>query len=214
MMHPSPTISVATRTHECESHQLDRWYTDRARWQQSQPLTWALAAYLPLVADTMLDTASTDGTYIRFNPFWSASLDDATRCYVHAHLVWHCVAGHFLPAHIIDRRRWHLACDHEVNSVLLLLGIHLPEKAVFFPACIGKSLIEIQEWLKFHPHSAEEDLMDQLEPAATDRTKLTQEWGKRVDSLLATPEIASASSTQKAIWVIQCIGGFRMQRSG
>ncbi|WP_111412487.1 DUF2201 family putative metallopeptidase [Billgrantia lactosivorans] len=200
-----PTLTVATRTHERDAYQLDKWLTDRARWQQHQPLTWALAGYLPLAMDTTLDTATTDGTRIRFNPLWSGGLDDATRCHIHAHLVWHCVAGHFLPAPVTDHHRWHLACDHEVNAVLLLLGIALPGKATFFPACIGKPLIEIHEWLKFHPHLAEEELVDQLEPAEMNCTALARQWSNRVESLLATPEVASANSTRKALWLIQRI---------
>ncbi|MGR4068953.1 DUF2201 family putative metallopeptidase [Billgrantia sp. C5P2] len=200
-----PTLTVATRTHGRDAYQLDKWLTDRARWQQHQPLTWALAGYLPLAVDTTLDTATTDGARIRFNPLWSCGLDEATRHYIHAHLVWHSVAGHFLSAPVDDRHRWHLACDHEVNAVLLLLGIALPGKATFFPACIGKPLVEIHEWLKFHPHLAEEELVDQLEPADTDRVALAHEWTNRLAALLTTPEVASADSTQKAFWLIQCM---------
>ncbi|MDL0433707.1 hypothetical protein QPM17_21410 [Marinobacter sp. TBZ242] len=214
MTHPHSTLSVEPRTQPHDDQQLDRWLTDRARWQQGQPLTWALAAHLPLIEDTKLDTAATDGAAIRFNPLWSAGLDDATRCYMQAHLVWHCAAGHFLPVPVPDCHRWHLACDHEANAVLLLLGIALPGKAAFFPACIGKPLTEIHEWLKFHPRLAEEDFIDRLEPTAKDRTECAQAWAKRVDSLLAIPEIASANSTRKALWLIQRIGDLRMQRLG
>ncbi|WP_441294762.1 DUF2201 family putative metallopeptidase, partial [Halomonas sp. ALS9] len=39
-------------------------------------------------------TASTDGLHLYFCPCYSASLSDESRRFLHAHLIWHCVACH------------------------------------------------------------------------------------------------------------------------
>lgn len=138
------------------------WQADRDAWSHDQPATAFLAKQLDIesISDSNVVTATTDSRNIYVNPHWSATLDKATRQFTHAHLVWHCAAGHFRPAQGLNSRRWHLACDHEVNVVLLMLGFIMPPHAVLFPACIGKSLPDVYAWLADYPLLHEEVSLD------------------------------------------------------
>lgn len=144
------------------SQPADLWQVDRDAWSIDQPATAYLAKKLLIknVPASDVATATTDGRNIYVNQKWSASLDETTRRFTHAHLVWHCAAGHFRPAQGLDSRRWHLACDHEVNVVLLMLGFVMPPHAVLFPACIGKSPTDVYAWLADYPLLHEEVSLD------------------------------------------------------
>jgi hypothetical protein len=150
--------------HEKEviTKQKGLWQADRDAWSNDQPATAFLAQQLDieLVPASNVATAATDGRGLYVNPYWSASLDETTRRFTQAHLVWHCAARHFSPAPGLDSRRWHLTCDHEVNVVLLMLGFVMPPQAVLFPACIGKSLPDIYAWLADYPLLDEEVSLD------------------------------------------------------
>ncbi|MGM0985116.1 MAG: DUF2201 family putative metallopeptidase [Pseudomonadota bacterium] len=155
--------SQAAETHmPAREEKAALWEADRASWACDQPVTACLATQLPLVpvSGAHLPTATTDGRHLLFNAAWSAGLDAQTRQFVQAHLVWHCVAGHLHAPRDWERRRWHLACDHEVNAVLLLLGISLPDDAVLFPACIGQSLPAVYDWLGHFPGLESERSLD------------------------------------------------------
>lgn len=82
-----------------------------------------------------------------------------------AHLIWHCLAGHLSAPLVPSPHRWHLACDHEVNRLLLALGISLPSRALVFPARFGRSAIEVYQWLSDHPCPHDETSLD-VHPAA------------------------------------------------
>lgn len=133
--------------------QLPLWHVDRHAWRMQQPALAFLAEPLPIEAASASEvvSATTDGVRLLVNPAWSAGLDDKTRRFMQAHLVWHCATGHCLPASVSDTRRWHLACDHEVNACLLMLGIPLPPQAVLFPGQIGKPLPAVYAWLADNP---------------------------------------------------------------
>ncbi|MBZ0330679.1 hypothetical protein KZO25_10175 [Halomonas sp. ANAO-440] len=150
--------------HKLEHQQYALWQADRVNWRMSQPVNAFLAEHLPLVItpNSTVATATTDGSRLLVNPDWSAGLDDTTRRFMQAHLVWHCAAGHFRlqPAPNADLRRWHLACDHEVNAALLMLGMHLPPQAVLFPACVGRPLPEVYAWLADNPLLDDEHSLD------------------------------------------------------
>ncbi|TDO06079.1 MULTISPECIES: DUF2201 family putative metallopeptidase [Halomonas] len=153
---------AAARGVEVEEQQAALWQADRAAWARDQPVTARLASHLSLatVSGAHLPTATTDGRHLLFNAAWSAGLDTRTRRFLQAHLVWHCVAGHLHAPRDWERRRWHLACDHKVNALLLLLGIPLPDDAVLFPACIGQSLPAVYDWLGHFPGLESERSLD------------------------------------------------------
>ena len=147
--------------HEKEviTKQKGLWQADRDAWSHNQPATAFLAKQLD-IEFVNVATAATDGRGLYVNPYWSASLDEATRRFTQAHLVWHCVARHFNAAPGVDSRRWHLTCDHEVNVVLLMLGFVMPPQAVLFPAFVGKSLPDVYARLADYPLLNEEVSLD------------------------------------------------------
>lgn len=174
------------------------WQADREAWSTDQPATAFLAKKLLIknMPASEVATATTDGRNIYVNQSWSASLDEATRRFTHAHLVWHCAAGHFRPARGLDSRRWHLACDHEVNVVLMILGFAMPPQAVLFPACIGKSLPAVYAWLADNPLIDEEVSLDippwqttnsrygESETTSFAATPLNQYWQKQTSEVV------------------------------
>ncbi|PRY73211.1 DUF2201 family putative metallopeptidase [Halomonas ventosae] len=197
---------------------LSDWQADRHIWQTEQPATAFLAHQLHIesVAASTVATAATDGARLYVNPIWSAGLDAPTRRFVQAHLVWHCVAGHFVPPHAKDERRWHLACDHEVNTQLLMLGFSLPDEAVLFPACVGKPVPVVYAWLGDNPLIDTERSLDappwtnlvsdQRAPDAVDASHAwhVQRWqhlGRRlIDRHLASPFLPASVAT----WLVEC----------
>lgn len=177
----------AERHTTLKEEQVALWEADRASWASGQPATAWLASHLSLVptCDPRLPTATTDGRDLLFNATWSVGLDTQTRRFLQAHLVWHCVAGHLHTPREVDRRRWHLACDHEVNTALLMQGLPLPPQAVLFPACIGRPLSAVYAWLADSPLLDYEHSLD-APPwiAAAAEPSLVDTWAPRVDELV------------------------------
>ncbi|MEA3250583.1 MAG: hypothetical protein U9Q35_03230 [Pseudomonadota bacterium] len=151
---------INSRAHDS----LEQWLNDREQWKTTQPATALLGEGMVVkpVTCRSLITAATDGTHLYVNPQWNMMLDGASRRFIHAHLLWHCAATHFRLPEAVDERRWHLACDHQVNTQLLQLGFELPIQAVLFPACIGKSISKVYDWLADNPLSKEESSLDEL----------------------------------------------------
>ncbi|CEP34096.1 MULTISPECIES: DUF2201 family putative metallopeptidase [unclassified Halomonas] len=147
--------------------ELSKWQADRDAWANTLPIMNFLSQLLtltPVVAPSF-DSASTDGRHLYFSPHYSARLSDESRRFLHAHLIWHCVAGHLTAPLVANHHRWHLACDHEVNALLLELGITLPFDALLFPVCVGRSALEVYRWLEGHPNTSLEKTVD-IHPAA------------------------------------------------
>ncbi|MGM0855868.1 MAG: DUF2201 family putative metallopeptidase [Pseudomonadota bacterium] len=147
--------------------ELVKWQADREHWEASLPIMSFLSQCLKLtpVTSANMGFASTDGRNLYFCPTYSAALTDEERIFLQAHLIWHCVAGHLAAPLVGSTHRWHLACDHEVNSLLLTLGISLPSQAHLFPACFGFSAMRVYRWLAGHPRLNEEICLD-IHPAA------------------------------------------------
>ncbi|WFE70062.1 hypothetical protein P8S55_09685 [Halomonas sp. M1] len=159
----SSTASVTSQ----QKMELAKWQADRDAWANTLPVMNFLSQFLtltPVVAPSF-DSASTDGRHLYFCPRYSASLSDESRRFLQAHLLWHCVAGHLTAPLVANHHRWHLACDHEVNALLLELGITLPFDALLFPVCVGRSAQAVYLWLKGHPNTSLEKTPD-IHPAA------------------------------------------------
>lgn len=168
------------RTHYPSDDPLEQWLDDREQWKAAQPATALLSKGIPVkpVEQCFLVTAATDGAQLYVNPQWSRMLDGASRRFYHAHLIWHCAATHYRPPEVRDERLWHLACDHQVNTQLLQLGFELPTQAVLFPACIGKTISKVYDWLADNPLSNDESSWDELPwPSDERRVKGSHELG-------------------------------------
>ncbi|NIC38684.1 hypothetical protein HBJ58_18600 [Halomonas desiderata] len=205
---PRGSMSRQDITTHFQAEVLRQWEVDRRDWRSRQLATALLAEGLPIEqASTEVATATTDGTRLLVNPHWSAGLDDITRRFMQAHLVWHCAAGHFRhqPAPDTDPRRWHLACDHEVNAVLLMLGMPLPPQAVLFPACVGRPLSEVYAWLADNPLLDDERSLD-VPPwlVVSSRASLTDAWQPRIHELMKRHLGSPHLPAPMASWLLGC----------
>jgi hypothetical protein len=177
--------------------ELAKWQADRAYWAETLPVMELLSEFLILttVLQKQIATASTDGRHLYFCPCYSASLSDESRRFLHAHLIWHCVAGHLTAPLVANRHRWHLACDHEVNALLLALGLPLPLNALLFPVCVGRGALEVYRWLEGHPNTSIEMPLD-IHPAAlwghlphaTPNQRMTGLWRRRAHLIAREPD--------------------------
>ncbi len=129
------------------------WEQERTQLLMKHPFTAKLALRLTLVmvVDSRLATACTDGAHVFINAHFAARCDQAMRRFVLAHEVWHCVMGHFRRHLGRSRLCWNLACDHEVNYLLLQEGLALPSDAVLYPSQRGRSAEQVYAWLEQHP---------------------------------------------------------------
>ncbi|MCK0715506.1 hypothetical protein ACFO0U_01790 [Chromohalobacter sarecensis] len=146
-----------------KDEQLALWMSDRDHWRDSCPLNADLADSLTLipVIDDRVATATTDGRSIYFDARFSAPLDAEHRRYLQAHLTWHCALGYLLPASS-SSDMWHLAWDHEINSLLLQQGYMLPTSAVLFFSKVPYPAHEVHDWLLTHPALEQEVTTDRL----------------------------------------------------
>lgn len=146
-----------------KDEQLALWEADRGAWSDEVPLNADLAESLPLipVIDDRLATATTDGHALYFDARFSATLDTASRRYLQAHLLWHCAFGYLLPDDP-EHALWHLAWDHEINSLLLQQGYTLPSSSVLFFAKVTRPAHEVYDWLLTHPALEQELPTDRL----------------------------------------------------
>ncbi|MGM0858873.1 MAG: DUF2201 family putative metallopeptidase [Pseudomonadota bacterium] len=176
--------------------ELAKWKADRAYWAETLPVMEMLSEFLTLtpVMHQQITTASTDGRHLYFCPRYSAALSDESRRFLQAHLIWHCLAGHLTAPLVASRHRWHLACDHEVNSLLLELGIELPSDALLFPACVGRSAIDVYRWLEGHPDTSLEVTADVHPaelwwhlPTAIPDHQITALWRRRAHLVTREP---------------------------
>lgn len=91
----------------------------------NQPFLGSLAMRLILVEDTSIDTFSTDGKDLRYNPAClDYSTDSMLQCAV-AEIVMHCALGHHVRMGSRDLKRWNLACDYVVYPLLLDAGLEI-----------------------------------------------------------------------------------------
>lgn len=200
------------------SDPLNQWLSDREAWKAYQPATSFLAEGVALVplSRSPCTTAWTDGSAIYVNPEWSRALDDTTRHFVQAHMIWHCAAGHLRQAEAQDERRWHLACDHQVNTQLLILGFELPPTAVLFPAYVGKSVAQVYDSLADNPLLKDEASLDappwptrqehtdthSCIPGLAPQHTLQHHWQQRVFQMVRTYVGRPGLPTAVASWLI------------
>ena len=75
------------------------------------------------VLDERVSTACTNGVAMYFNPLFLQSLSDDECAFLYAHEVWHNLLLHGFRAADREARRWNIACDLEVNHILMTHGM-------------------------------------------------------------------------------------------
>ena len=82
---------------------------------------------LPLIEDTTIPTAATDGTCIIYNPDFMGSLTVEEIMFVLAHEVMHVTMLHPWRREGRDAKKWNMAADHAENLILLDAGFIAPK---------------------------------------------------------------------------------------
>lgn len=94
----------------------------RTRLMLDQPFFGTLAMRLHMVPDASIETLSTDGTVLRFNPAFLASLPERQQVTVVAHEVMHCALLHPYRRGGRDPKGWNEAADYALNTELVKAG--------------------------------------------------------------------------------------------
>ena len=77
-----------------------------------------------------LKTMATDGKNIYVNPEYLIELMTKQKVFVFLHELLHVVLGHCLRRGWRDQQKWNIACDHEVNNLLIDNGYSMPEHGI------------------------------------------------------------------------------------
>ena len=85
---------------------------------------------LPLIEDTTIPTAATDGACIIYNPDFMAKLTVEEIMFVLAHEVMHCTMLHPWRREGRDPKKWNKAADHAENLLLLDAGFNAPKLGI------------------------------------------------------------------------------------
>lgn len=93
-----------------------------------QPFFGHLACKMALVEDSVRaqGTAATDGRAIYYAPEFVATLTHGHLVGLLAHEVLHPALGHTSRRNGREPRRWNVACDYPINSMVLAAGMQLP----------------------------------------------------------------------------------------
>ena len=88
--------------------------------QKGAAFLGCLLSQTEFIWDDSIDTACTNGLWIKFNPKFFLSLPEDSRITVLVHELWHIGYGHCLPSRVNGREpeNWNIAADHVINLSL------------------------------------------------------------------------------------------------
>lgn len=113
----------------------------------NEPFFASAALKLAYEEDSTIESGSTNGLRIRYNPDFFTKIGAEERKGFIAHEVMHILLGHHLRMGDKDHDRWNVACDYAINPLLKDAGIILPKGGLFNPKYIGMSAEEIYKLL-------------------------------------------------------------------
>lgn len=123
-----------------------------------QPFFGSLALRLKLQADATCKTAWVDGRTLGYNPAFIDSLNHDECVGLVAHEVEHVALGHPWRRGGREHKKWNIACDKSINSLLREAGFTLPDDVYYAEGDeVGKSA----EWI--HGHMQDEQPEEQPE---------------------------------------------------
>ena len=82
-----------------------------------------LVLQMPLVEDETVETGSTNGKRIRYNPKFIDELSLPETMFFLGHEALHKVCGHHFRQQGRDHDTWNIACDYEINPILVECGM-------------------------------------------------------------------------------------------
>lgn len=143
-----------------DAHARMKLAAARARLVLERPFLGALTLYfdfasMPATVDRVLGT---DGQAVYYDADAVASMSQRELQFWLAHEALHCALGHLTRRLHRVRRRWEVACDHAVNSLLIADGFAPPDGALANDAFAGLAAEEIYPLI---PDDTEETAFDQ-----------------------------------------------------
>ncbi|GIV03822.1 MAG: hydrolase [Fimbriimonadales bacterium] len=123
----------------------------RANLVMSHPFFGTLALRLKMVEDPSIETASCDGTSLRYNPKFVDKLPLSKVQGLIAHEVMHPAFLHHTRRGSRDKKKWNIACDYAINTILHNAKIDLPNGGYLNPAYSGMTAEHIYTLLPDDP---------------------------------------------------------------
>lgn len=123
----------------------------KARLILTQPFFATVAMHLDYIEDRSIETASTNGKVIKYNPDFvdDLSLEELTA--VLAHEVMHVTLLHHTRRNNRQPKKWNVAADYAINPLLISSGFKLPESCLYDKAYENKSAEKIYTLLPDPP---------------------------------------------------------------
>lgn len=113
----------------------------------SSPFFGTLALRLTPIEDDTIDTAATNGEFIKFNPKWFLKLREHERVGLIAHEVMHVALMHMLRRDHRDAHKWNIAADYVINLALKKSNFILPHTELLDDKYDGMSTEEVYNLL-------------------------------------------------------------------
>lgn len=105
---------------------LEEFTKARSQLILTSPFFGTLALRLRPIPDESVETACTNGEYIKYNPKWFLRLREQERIGLIAHEVMHVALFHMIRRDNRDSVRWNIAGDYVINGALLKSKFILP----------------------------------------------------------------------------------------
>jgi predicted metal-dependent peptidase len=146
----------------------------RVRLQLDHPFWASISGRLEHSISTNVETAATDGKWVKYNPDFLAKLSVPETTFLIAHEAGHVALGHHLRCGDRDPELWNVACDYAVNWVLFQDGFVLPQGALIDPQYKDLSSEAIYERIKGQPNGRKRQSFGQVQtPTKGDGQPLT-----------------------------------------
>lgn len=129
----------------------------RANLVMAHPFFGALALRLKMIEDPSIKTAACNGTSIRYNPKFVDKLSLSKVQGLIAHEVMHPAFLHHTRRGSRDKKKWNMACDYAINTILHNAGFDLPNGGYLNPAYDGMTAEHIYTLLPDDPDNLDDD---------------------------------------------------------
>lgn len=123
----------------------------RANLVMGHPFFGTLALRLKMIEDPSIETATCDGTSIRYNPKFVDKLPLSKVQGLIAHEVMHPAFLHHTRRGSRNLKKWNRACDYSINTILHNAGFDLPEGVCLNPAYNGMTAEHIYTLIPDNP---------------------------------------------------------------
>jgi predicted metal-dependent peptidase len=116
--------------------------------------------------DNAIETACTDGKYIKFNETWMNQHTPEQQLGVMVHEILHVAYLHMFRGEHLEQGRWNEACDYHINYYIVnKLGLQIP-KGCYDPKYAGLSSEEIYDLLPKGTEPSNPDLVPSDQPVS------------------------------------------------